>query len=107
MLFLLKELGLIKLEHSLKKIADLCSRLRVVRLELFGSAAREDFTDDSDVDLLVEFADDEDLFDRFFDLKEGLEEIFSRKVDLVMKDGIHCDYFKRSIEDSRRCIYVA
>ena len=68
-------------------VADLCRRYRVQRLELFGSAADDRFdAQRSDVDLLVEFqplAEGEHA-DAYFGLRESLESLFARPVDLVM-----------------------
>ncbi len=57
-------------------------RFGVRSLSLFGSVARDEATEDSDVDLLVEF-DPPPTFDRYMDLKLFLEDLLGRKVDLV------------------------
>jgi predicted nucleotidyltransferase len=61
-------------------------KLTVRELALFGSFARGDQTENSDVDFLVEF--DEKTFDHYMDTKELLETLFGRKVDLVIKSNI-------------------
>ena len=58
----------------------------VRRLGLFGSAARGEATETSDLDFIVEL--EKKTFDNYMDLKEYLEEMFGCKVDLVMKDAI-------------------
>jgi uncharacterized protein len=58
----------------------------VRRLGLFGSAARGEASEGSDLDFLVELG--KKTFDNYMDLKEFLEELFGCKVDLVMKDGL-------------------
>ncbi len=60
--------------------------LGVSELALFGSFARDEAGPDSDVDFLVEFS--EKSFDRYMELKELLEDLFGRKVDLVLKSAI-------------------
>lgn len=76
-------------------IAALCRRLRVRRLDLFGSAATDEFGADSDVDVLVEFdREPGDLFNRSFELKEQLEIIFGRPVHVVVENAIRNPYFK-------------
>ncbi len=62
--------------------------LGVERLALFGSFARDEARPDSDVDILVEFADDRKTFDAFLDLAELLEEILDRKVELVTVESL-------------------
>jgi uncharacterized protein len=61
-------------------------RFRVLSLGLFGSVARGDATERSDLDFLVEL--EKKSFDVYMDLKEFLEELFSCNVDLVMKDAL-------------------
>jgi predicted nucleotidyltransferase len=60
----------------------------VKRLYLFGSIARNDATDTSDIDLLVEFEKVPDLL-TFIDLEEYLSKQLRRKVDLVPKRKLH------------------
>ena len=62
------------------------SRLGVRRLGLFGSAARGEATEASDLDFLVEF--DRKTFDAYMDVKELLEKCFQRRVDLVLADAV-------------------
>lgn len=57
-------------------------RLGVEAMALFGSAARDDLHEDSDVDVLVRFRD-RARFDAFMDLKFRLEDVLGRRVDLV------------------------
>lgn len=66
--------------------ADL-ERLGVKSLALFGSAARGEARQDSDVDLLVEFSRPVGLF-HFMEVKEFLEEVLGRRVDLVTPDAL-------------------
>lgn len=66
------------------RLLDFCRRWKVAELSLFGSALREDFRPDSDVDLLVTFAPGVSWeFDDFLTMKEELETLFGRTVDLV------------------------
>jgi predicted nucleotidyltransferase len=61
-------------------------RFGVKRLGVFGSYAREESTEASDIDFLVEF--ESATFDNYFDLKFFLEDLFGRPVDLVIADTI-------------------
>ena len=56
-------------------------------LELFGSVARNEATESSDLDFLVEF-DGTATFDRYMDLKFFLEELFNRPIDLITKRSL-------------------
>jgi predicted nucleotidyltransferase len=98
---------MIDLQHHQTSIADLCGSLSVERLELFGSATRPDFGPQSDIDVLVRFRGKDRLFDRYFDLKEGLEQILGRPVDVVMPDAIRNPFFQAQVDRERRRIYAA
>jgi predicted nucleotidyltransferase len=90
-------------------IASLCRAHNVTRLRLFGSAIRGDFDPAlSDVDFLVEFAvHTPDLFDAYFGLKEDLEALVGRPVDLVMSNAVANPYFAKSALDSAEELYAA
>jgi uncharacterized protein len=70
------------IEANREKIKDFGVR----RLGLFGSAARGEATDSSDLDFLVEL--EKKTFDNYMDLKFFLEDLFGCRVDLVMKDAL-------------------
>ena len=74
---------------SRDQIGQFCARWGITELALFGSVLREDFADDSDVDVLVSFSDDADwgLLD-LVRMEEELEELFGRSVDLVTRSSI-------------------
>ena len=98
---------MIDIEKIKPEIDHLCKSLPVKRLGLFGSALRGDFSQSSDIDVLVIFDEDEeiDLFDKYFELKENLEEIFKRKVDLVVDRNFKNPVLKESIERTRTIVY--
>jgi len=86
-------------------IEKVCRELSLARLDLIGSAARADFNEASDVDVLVTFSGNESLFDRYFALKERLEAIFEREVDLIEERAIKNPYFRESIQKDRVNLY--
>ncbi len=91
-------------------LGELCRRYRVRRLFLFGSAVREDFDPArSDVDLLVEFGPlpPGGYADAYFGLREALEELFGRDVDLVALSAVRNPYVKADIERTRALLYAA
>ena len=71
------------------KIAGFCHRWRIRELALFGSALREDFCPDSDLDILVTFADDADwgLFDHV-QMQQELQALLQRGVDLISRRAL-------------------
>jgi uncharacterized protein len=86
---------------KLREHRDELQRLGVVYLGLFGSVARDEAREDSDVDVLVEFADG-GSFDAYMDLKFLLEDVLQRPVDLVtrpaLKPGLQA-YVERDLLD--------
>ncbi len=90
------------------KIADFCRRWKVAEFALFGSVLREDFSPDSDIDVLVTF--DPNAHHSLFELvrmEEELEAIFGRKVDLVEKAGIRNPFRRHEILKSLEIVYAA
>jgi predicted nucleotidyltransferase len=79
-------------------IASVCRVHGVSRLSLFGSATSGRFDPTrSDVDLFVEFDENtQDLFDAYFGLKEDLEALVRRPVDLVMANAVTNPYFAKT-----------
>ncbi len=91
-------------------LEDLCRRYRVHSLFVFGSATREDFDPErSDVDLLVEFEvlPEGGYADAYFGLREALERLFGRHVDLVVSSAVRNPYIKADIERTRSLLYAA
>lgn len=100
-------IAMIDIEKVKPEIERVCRRLPVKRLGLFGSALSQEFSQDSDVDVLVIFDSSEniDLFDKYFELKEQLEEIFKRKVDLVVDKKFKNPVLREAIDRTRTVIY--
>lgn len=67
---------------------ELKSRFGVATIGIFGSFIRGEEREDSDVDLLVSFRRGKETFDNYMDCKFYLEDLFGRKVDLIMKGAI-------------------
>jgi len=96
---------MIKIEQYRKSIQTICRELSLKRLDIVGSAARDDFSGESDVDVLVTFDGDNRLFDRYFELKERLEKVFERLVDVIEERAVRNPYFRNMIEKDRIRIY--
>jgi uncharacterized protein len=93
------------------EIATLCRQHHVRRLDVFGSAARDDFDPaKSDIDFLVEFdraAPEAMSLHTYLGLKDSLEALFGRSVDLVEPSALRNPYIKASIERSREPVFGA
>jgi predicted nucleotidyltransferase len=93
-----------------EEIAELCRRHHVRRLAIFGSAVRDDFDPErSDVDVLVRF--DPIIFPKYLDhysgLRQGLEALLGRDVDLLREGVIKNVYRLKSIQQDEKEIYAA
>ncbi|UWF77871.1 MULTISPECIES: nucleotidyltransferase family protein [Microbacterium] len=89
-------------------IARIARSHAVQRLHVFGSATTSRFREESDVDVLVEFhAGVQDPFDAYFGLKEDLEKVLGRPVDLVMASAVRNPYFRARAAGEAQEIYAA
>ena len=90
-----------------EQITDLCRQYHVKKLFAFGSVITDEFNEQSDVDLIVDFDKQEikDHFLNFFDFKYSLEDVFQREVDLLEEQPIRNSYLKKNIENSKTLIY--
>jgi uncharacterized protein len=98
------------IEEHKPTIDRLCRRYSVNRLELFGSAATGEFDPaKSDLDFLVEFLplSPTEEADAYFGLLHELEDVFSRKVDLVVAEAIRNPFFQRAVDSERTLLYAA
>ena len=97
----------VRVPVPMEAVADFCRRHRVQEFALFGSVLRDDFTDGSDVDVLIEPGHDhKHTLDELLTMKEELSRIFGRRVDLVYKDLLN-KYMREDILSRRRVFYVA
>ena len=101
----------LRIELSREAIADFCRRWRIRELAIFGSALREDFRPDSDVDVLVTFEPEVRWeFQQWLEMTRELEALFGRKVDLVERRMVEQskNYIRRKhILSHLEPIYVA
>lgn len=97
------------IENNRESIAKLCHRHGVRKLEVFGSILRDDFDiNRSDVDALVEFETQvAGSFTNFLNLKESLEVVFGRSVDLLELHAIRNRRLRHYIEQNKSPIYAA
>lgn len=101
----------IKIPINHEKIAEFCEKWKITKLEFFGSVLRDDFRDDSDVDVLVSFEPGAQvtLF-HFVEMQRELSKIIGREIDLVSRRGLETslNYLRRkSIFSSAQVFYAA
>jgi predicted nucleotidyltransferase len=92
---------------DITKLKVLCQRNQVRELAVFGSALRDDFRPESDIDLLVEFLPDAEIgFLALARLQRELSVLFGRQVDLVPKGGVK-PLIRQEILTSAKVLYAA
>ncbi len=92
-------------------VAAFCQRWNIVEFALFGSILREDFSPESDIDVLVRFQDGGQVsLADFIQMADELEEMFGRKVDLLTRSSVERsrNYLRRKqILSTAEVIYAA
>jgi predicted nucleotidyltransferase len=98
------------IENNKQKIFELCKKHYVKELYLFGSAARDDFNENSDIDFLIEFNNkttDPFLYVENNDqLKLNLELLLHREVDLIKYSNLKNKYLKYFIDQEKKLLYA-
>jgi predicted nucleotidyltransferase len=89
-------------------IVLLCKKYSINELSIFGSSVRGDFTENSDIDILVSFNKDSEitLFD-IMDLEKDFSQLLKREVDIVEKESLKNPIRKNRILSTREIIYAA
>lgn len=93
---------------QLEQIREFCRRWSVVEFSLFGSALRHDFNNASDIDILVDFAPGAFWgIDEWISMRDELEAVFSRKVDLVSRNSLRNPFRRSEILRTRKVLHAA
>jgi predicted nucleotidyltransferase len=106
--------GLLQAEFAIPvptdRLAAFCDKWGLCRLELFGSILRDDFKPESDVDVLVSLREGiAPTFMGMLDMKEELESLFARRVDLLRRQAVEVmrnSYRRNSILNSAAVVYA-
>jgi uncharacterized protein len=95
------------INQNISSIKALCEKHHVVQLFVFGSVLNKNFDKDSDIDFIVDFnqVSLNEYADNYFDLKQSLEKLLKREVDLLEDKAIKNPYLRRSIDTSKKLIY--
>ncbi len=90
-----------------QQIVKLCKMHKVKSLYAFGSVLTEHFNSESDIDLIVDFANlgVDDYADNYFDFKFSLQDILKRPIDLLEEKAIKNPYFRQSVNQQRQLVY--
>lgn len=101
----------IAIDYDKQKLREFCRRWRVAEFWLFGSAVREDFKPESDVDVLVTLAPDAPwTLSNWLEMQRELESLFHRPIDLIERNAVERSgnrFRKRAILSSAVMLDVA
>lgn len=92
---------------NIDQIKKLCEQYKVRTFSAFGSVTRDDFNDESDIDFVVDF-DENDPFEYtnlYFQLKDKLEKLLKREIDLIEYRAIKNNYFRKELDETKVLIY--
>ena len=93
-------------ENRLADLRRLCAEHNIRRLHLFGSAAAGDFTDQSDLDFLVEFKPEAYQSTWFYiDVLLELRKMFDRKIDLLDTETVDNPFLAKSVNETKVLLY--
>ncbi len=94
-------------EKNIDSITELCDSHKVKELYVFGSILSNKFNASSDIDILIQFnqIDVLEYFDNYMDLKEKLELLFQRPVDLVENQAVKNPIFRKVLDREKRLVY--
>ena len=95
------------IDNNLNALNQLCKEHKVKELYIFGSILTQRFNKASDVDFLVQFENIDvlDYFDNYMDLKEKLEILFARQVDLLENQAIRNPVFRKVLDRDKKLVY--
>ena len=95
------------IEKNKETLNELCDKHKVQELYLFGSILSDKFNNSSDIDMLIKFCQIDllDYFDNYMDLKEKLEQLFNRHIDLVENQAVRNPIFRNVLEREKQLVY--
>lgn len=93
----------------MNQIRQLCQKHNVSELFVFGSILGDSYSEDSDIDFLVDFSEVslEEYADNYFNLKFSLERLLDRDVDLLERKALQNPYLLESIDSTKQLVYEA
>lgn len=98
------------IKQNIEKLKAICSTHSVAELFLYGSAVTGKFKEDSDLDFAVVFKDTLDPLehgDAFFALKDDLENLYSKDIDLLSCRVVKNPVFKKELDKTKIALYAA
>ena len=94
-------------DKNLNRIKVLCEQYKVRTSSAFGSVTGDDVSDESDIDLVVDFNENDpfEYTNLYFQLKDKLEKLLKRQIDLIEYRAIKNKYFRKELDETKVLIY--
>ena len=94
-------------EKNIERIKQLCKEYKVKNFSVFGSVLTDNFSSESDIDFVVDFEENDPLeyTDLYFQLKDKLEHLLKRQIDLIEERGIKNSFLRKEIDESKVVLY--
>ena len=98
---------MITVEELKKEMPSICEKYRIAYVDAFGSIARSEQNEASDIDLIIEFTEPrrERISSRFFGFLHDVEDRFHHKVDLLTEKSLRNPFLKEKVNKDRVRIY--
>ncbi|NRA26498.1 MAG: nucleotidyltransferase domain-containing protein [Opitutales bacterium] len=98
---------MVTIEQLKRVISPLCEKYEIAYVDAFGSIARSEQTQQSDIDLIIEFSEPrkDRISRRFFGFLHDVEDQFDSRVDLLTENSIRNPFLKEKIDQDRIRIY--
>jgi len=93
-----------EIASKLDQIKEILIKNKVVKAYLFGSVLRDDFNNESDIDIIVNIDESLDIStygNSYWNIQFGLEDMLRRKIDLVTECSIKNPYFKKEVDETK------
>lgn len=98
---------MVTVEELKATLPAICKQYQIAYVDVYGSTATNNQTENSDIDLVIEFEEprDRNTSKRFFGFLHALEDHYHRKIDLLTEKSLKNPYFVREISKNRTRIY--
>ena len=96
------------IDSYMNDLRQLCIKNKVKSLYVFGSVLTSRFSNDSDIDMIVDIdtSDPLEYADYYFDLKFALQDLLNRPIDLLENKAIRNNYLHQEINNTKQLIYA-
>ena len=98
---------MVTLDKLRTDLPEICQRYRIAYVDAFGSLARNEQTDASDIDLIIEFTEprQEAISHRFFGFLHAMEDRYQRRIDLLTENSLKNPYLRQEVNRERIRLY--